>query len=148
MIEARHLSKRYGETLAVNDLSFTVAPGQVTGFLGPNGSGKSTTMRMLVGLNAPSAGEITVDGRSYRKLRFPSHEVGALLDANAAHPGRRARNHLLWLADPNAIPRRRVDDVLAIVGLTDVAHRRVGDSRSRNSPSVSSESWRSRGSDA
>lgn len=126
MIEALGLSKRYGRTLAVDDLSFTVEPGQVTGFLGPNGSGKSTTMRMIVGLDAPSDGTVTVRGRDYGKLRFPLHEVGALLDANAAHPGRTARNHLRWLADANAIPRRRVDDVLEAVGLTNVAHRRVG----------------------
>lgn len=126
MIETVGLSKRYGRTLAVDDLSFTVEPGQVTGFLGPNGSGKSTTMRMIVGLDAPSAGTVTVGGRSYGTLRFPLHEVGALLDANAAHPGRTARNHLRWLADANAIPRRRVEEVLGAVGLTEVAHRRVG----------------------
>lgn len=126
MIEARHLSKRYGSIRAVDDLSFTVAGGQVTGFLGPNGSGKSTTMRMIVGLDAPSAGQVTVGGRSYRQLRFPLHEVGALLDANAVHPGRIARNHLVWLADSNGIPRRRVDEVLATVGLTEVARRRAG----------------------
>lgn len=126
MIEALGLSKRYGRTLAVDDLGFTVEPGQVTSFLGPNGSGKSTTMRMIVGLDAPSDGTVTVGGRDYGKLRFPLHEVGALLDANAAHPGRTARNHLRWLADANAIPRRRVDDVIEAVGLTDVAHRCVG----------------------
>ena len=126
MIEAAHLSKRYGDTLAVDDLSFTVAAGQVTGFLGPNGSGKSTTMRMIVGLDAPTAGEVTVDGRRYGELRFPLHEVGALLDAGAIHPGRSARNHLVWLADSNGISRSRVDVVLAMVGLTEVAHRRMG----------------------
>ncbi|MEY9964152.1 ABC-2 type transport system ATP-binding protein [Streptacidiphilus sp. MAP12-16] len=126
MIEAQQLTKRYGTTLAVDDLSFTVAAGQVTGFLGPNGSGKSTTMRMIVGLDAPSAGRITVAGRSYSRLRFPLHEVGALLDANAVHPGRSARNHLVWLADSNGIARQRVDVVLAMVGLTEVAHRRAG----------------------
>ena len=126
MIEARNVSKRYAETLAVDDLSFTVAPGQVTGFLGPNGSGKSTTMRMIVGLDAPSSGWITIDGSSYRDLRFPLRSVGALLDANAVHPGRTARNHLSWLADSNAIPRSRIEDVLGKVGLTDVADRRVG----------------------
>ena len=126
MIEAQQLTKRYGTTLAVDDLTFTVAAGQVTGFLGPNGSGKSTTMRMIVGLDAPSAGRITVAGRGYGRLRFPLHEVGALLDAHAVHPGRSARNHLVWLADTNAIPRRRVDVVLAMVGLTEVAHRRAG----------------------
>jgi len=126
MIEAQHLSKRYGPTVAVDDLSFTVAAGQVTGFLGPNGSGKSTTMRMIVGLDAPSAGRITVAGRTYHELRFPLHEVGALLDATAVHPGRSARNHLVWLADSNAIARHRVNEVLDTVGLTDVAHRRAG----------------------
>jgi ABC-type multidrug transport system ATPase subunit len=102
-IDAQNLTKRYGETLAVDDLSFSVAAGQITGFLGPNGSGKSTTMRMIVGLDAPTGGHITVGGRRYRDLRFPLHEVGALLDATAILPGRRARNHLLWLADSNAI---------------------------------------------
>lgn len=126
MIEARSLSKRYGGTLAVDDLSFTIGAGRVTGFLGPNGSGKSTTMRMIVGLDAPTSGRVTVGGRRYGQLRFPLHEVGALLDANAAHPGRSARNHLVWLADANAIPRRRVDEVLGAVGLSEVAHRRVG----------------------
>jgi ABC-2 type transport system ATP-binding protein len=126
VIEVRHLSKRYGALLAVDDLSFGVAPGQVTGFLGPNGSGKSTTMRMIVGLDAPSSGQALVGGRRYRDLRFPLHEVGALLDADAVHPGRSARNHLLWLADSNSISHRRVDVVLAQVGLSDVAHRRAG----------------------
>ena len=127
MIEARNVSKRYARTLAVDDLSFTVAGGQVTGFLGPNGSGKSTTMRLIVGLDAPSSGRITIDGHPYRELRFPLRSVGALLDANAVHPGRTARNHLTWLADSNAIPRTRVDDVLGKVGLGEVAERRVGD---------------------
>ena len=126
MIEARRLTKCYGTTLAVDDLTFTVAAGQVTGFLGPNGSGKSTTMRMIVGLDAPTAGRITVAGRGYGKLRSPLHEVGALLDAHAVHPGRSARNHLVRLADTNAIPRQRVDVVLAMVGPTEVAHRRAG----------------------
>jgi len=126
VIEATHVSKRYGETLAVADLSFTFAAGQVTGFLGPNGSGKSTTMRMIVGLDAPTGGHVTVGGRRYADLRFPLHEVGALLDAGAIHPGRSARNHLTWIADSNAIPRRRADEVLAMVGLTDVARRRMG----------------------
>jgi ABC-2 type transport system ATP-binding protein len=126
VIEAQHLSKRYGNMTAVNDLSFTVAPGQVTGFLGPNGSGKSTTMRMIVGLDQPSSGQVTVAGHPYGQLRFPLHQLGALLDADAIHPGRTARNHLLWLADSNAIPRRRVDQVLDRVGLASVARRRVG----------------------
>lgn len=119
MIEAEQLTMLYGATLAVDDLTLTVAAGQVTGFLGPNGSGKSTAMRMIVGLDAPSSGRITVAGRGYGKLRFPLHEVGALLDAHTVHPGRSARNHLVWLADTNAIPRRRVrrriDVVLAAV---------------------------------
>ena len=127
VIEVRNLTKRYGPILAVDDLSFTVAAGQVTGFLGPNGSGKSTTMRMIVGLDAPTAGQVTVDGRSYGQLRFPLREVGALLDAGAVHPGRTARNHLIWLADSNEIPRARVDDVLAIVGLAGAARRRAGE---------------------
>jgi len=127
VIEVRNLSKRYGEILAVDDLSFSVEVGQVTGFLGPNGSGKSTTMRMIVGLDAPTSGQVSVGGRRYGSLRFPLHEVGALLDANAAHPGRSARNHLNWLADSNGIPRRRVDEVLSVVGLTGAAHRRAGE---------------------
>jgi ABC-2 type transport system ATP-binding protein len=127
LIEARNLSKRYGRTLAVDDLSFSVEAGQVTGFLGPNGSGKSTTMRMIVALDVPTSGAVTVGGRAYGSLRFPLHEVGALLDANATHPGRRARNHLNWLADSNKIPRSRVEEVLGIVGLTEVAHRRAGE---------------------
>jgi ABC-2 type transport system ATP-binding protein len=111
MIEVQNLTKRYGKNLAVDDLSFSVEAGQVTGFLGPNGSGKSTTMCMIMGLDAPSSGAVTVGGRAYGSLRFPLHEVGALLDANAAHPGRRARSHLNWLADSNKIPRSRVDEV-------------------------------------
>ena len=127
MIRAENLTKHYGATQAVDDLSFTVEAGQVTGFLGPNGSGKSTTMRMIVGLDGPTSGTVTVGGRGYGSLRFPLHEVGALLDASAAHPGRRARNHLNWLADSNKIPRSRVDEVLGIVGLTEAAHRRAGE---------------------
>jgi ABC-2 type transport system ATP-binding protein len=127
VIELRHLTKRYGPILAVDDLSFTVAAGQVTGFLGPNGSGKSTTMRMIVGLDAPTSGQVTVAGRSYGELRFPLREVGALLDASAVHPGRTARDHLAWLAASNEISRGRVDEVLGIVGLTDAAHRRAGE---------------------
>ena len=127
MIEARNLSKRFGKTQAVDNLSFSVLAGQVTGFLGPNGSGKSTTMRMIMALDAPSAGTVTVDGHDYRTLRFPLREVGALLDATAAHPGRKTRDHLNWLAYSNKIPRRRVDEVLGIVGLSDAAHRRAGE---------------------
>ncbi len=126
MIEVRGLTKRYGRTVAVDDLSFTVAAGQTTGFLGPNGSGKSTTMRLILGLDAPTSGSVRIGGRGFRSLRFPLHEVGALLDAHAVHPGRTARNHLCWLADANAIPRARVEHVLAAVGLADVAGRRVG----------------------
>jgi ABC-2 type transport system ATP-binding protein len=125
MIEANGLVKRYGATTAVNDLSFSIRPGLVTGFLGPNGAGKTTTMRMILGLDAPTQGSVTVDGRSYRDLPAPMREVGALLDAKALHGGRRAFDHLLCLAQSNGIPRRRVDEVLAIVGLEDVARRRV-----------------------
>ena len=126
MIEARGLSKRYGTMLAVDGLSFEVSPGRVTGFLGPNGAGKSTTMRLILGLDAPTAGGVTVNGRAYAQHRFPAHEVGALLDAMALHPGRRAVDHLSSLAQSNGIPRRRVDEVLNQVGLADVAGRRVG----------------------
>ena len=117
MIEARGLVKRYGSTTAVDDLSFTIRPGLVTGFLGPNGAGKTTTMRMILGLDAPTQGSVTVDGRSYRDLPAPMREVGALLDAKALHGGRRARDHLLCLARSNGIGRSRVDEVLRIVGL-------------------------------
>ncbi len=126
MIVTRHLTKRYGKTLAVDGLSFTVAPGLVTGFLGPNGSGKSTTMRMILGLDVPDAGSSTVHGVPYRQLRWPLREVGALLDAKAFHPGRSARNHLRCLATTNDIPAARVDEVLDLVGLTAVADRRAG----------------------
>ena len=126
MIEITNVTKRYGSTVAVDQLSFEVRPGEVTGFLGPNGAGKSTTMRMMVGLDAPTAGKVTVDGQRYRDLRFPLRHVGALLEAKAIHPGRSARDHLRWLADANAIDRRRVDEVLGLVGLTDVADRRSG----------------------
>src|SRR3954469_15029665 len=120
------LTKRFGRTEAVHDLSFEVRPGQVTGFLGPNGAGKSTTMRMMVGLDRPTAGQVIIEGDRYRDLRFPPRHVGALLEAKAIHPGRSARNHLRWLADSNGIDRRRVDHVLELVGLADVAHRRSG----------------------
>ena len=125
-IEAQGLTKRYGRTLAVDDLSFRVEPGRVTGFVGPNGAGKSTTMRLLLGLDAPDAGEALVGGRRYRDLRAPLCEVGALLDAGATHPGRRARSHLLWLARSNRLPKRRVDEVLDLVGLRGAARRRAG----------------------
>jgi len=126
VIEAVGLSKRYGSTLAVDDLSFTVPPGQVTGFLGPNGSGKSTTMRMILGLDTPTSGTVRVNGRSYRDYRRPLYEVGALLDATAFHGGRSAYHHLLALALSNGIGRSRVTEVLEIVGLATVAHKRVG----------------------
>jgi ABC-2 type transport system ATP-binding protein len=126
MIEASHLTKRYGKTVAVNEVSFTVKPGQVTGFLGPNGAGKSTTMRMVLGLDAPTSGEVRVDGRPYNQLTDPLRSVGALLDAKAIVGGRSAANHLTWLADSNGIARRRVSEVLDIVGLSDVAGKRVG----------------------
>ena len=124
MIEARGLTKRYGSTLAVNDLGFTVHPGVVTGFLGPNGAGKTTTMRMILGLDSPSAGTVTTNGHPYAQLASPMREVGALLEARAVHGGRSARNHLRCLAQTNDIPERRVDEVLGLVGLADVAGKR------------------------
>jgi ABC-2 type transport system ATP-binding protein len=126
MIEARNLSKRYGSTVAVNDLSFTVKPGIVTGFLGPNGSGKSTTMRMIIGLDHPNGGSASINGKPYASLKWPLREVGALLEAKALHPGRTARNHLRALAASNRIPRSRVDEVLELVGLAGVASKRAG----------------------
>jgi ABC-2 type transport system ATP-binding protein len=125
MIEARGLAKRYGSTAAVNDLSFTIRPGLVTGFLGPNGAGKTTTMRLILGLDHPSTGTVTVNGRPYAQLPDPMREVGALLDAGAVQGGRTARNHLLGLAQTNGIGQRRVDEVLGLVGLTDVAGKRT-----------------------
>jgi ABC-2 type transport system ATP-binding protein len=126
MIEVDGLTKRYEETTAVDGLSFEVKPGRVTGFLGPNGAGKSTTMRLILGLDAPTKGRATVNGTPFGGHHFPAHEVGALLDALALHPGRSARAHLWSLAQSNRIPRSRVDEVLDLVGLTDVARRRVG----------------------
>ena len=126
MIELSGVTKRYGDTIAVDHLSFEVRSGEVTGFLGPNGAGKSTTMRMIVGLDTPTAGTVAIDGRQYRDLRFPLRHVGALLEARAAHPARTARDHLRWLADSNAIGRARVQEVLDIVGLSDAADRRIG----------------------
>src|SRR5579864_3707607 len=120
MIATHGLTKRYGKTLAVDDLTFTVPAGVVTGFLGPNGSGKSTTMRMIMGLDLPDAGTATVNGSPYAALRWPLREVGSLLDAKAFHPGRTARNHLRCLARTNDIPAARVDAVLDVVGLTAV----------------------------
>ncbi|MCZ2857638.1 ABC transporter ATP-binding protein [Blastococcus sp. VKM Ac-2987] len=126
MIEAQELTKKYGDRTAVDAVSFTVHPGRVTGFLGPNGAGKSTTMRMLLGLDRPTAGSITVRGRSYADFPAPLRQVGALLEARALHPGRSARDHLRWMAASNGLPVRRVDEVLDVVGLTDVAGQRVG----------------------
>ena len=126
MIEAFGLTKRYGATLAVCDLSFTVPPGQVTGFLGPNGSGKSTTMRMILGLDAPDAGGASVNGRPYTAYRRPLLQAGALLDAQAMHPGRSARDHLSALAVSNGIARGRVGEVLGLVGLESAARKRAG----------------------
>src|SRR5580700_2075999 len=126
MIEVRELTKRYGSTLAVDNLSFDVRPGQVTGFLGANGSGKSTTMRLIMGLDIPNAGSATINGRRFGGLPWPLHEVGALLEAKAIHPGRSAFNHLWALAQTNRIGRRRVHEVLELVGLSDVAKRRAG----------------------
>ncbi|MFE4329562.1 ABC transporter ATP-binding protein [Streptomyces sp. NPDC056831] len=125
-IQVRGLRKHFGQTVAVDDLSFTVHPGQVTGFVGPNGAGKSTTMRMLLGLDAPDAGSALIGGRPYASLRRPLTEVGALLDAAAVHPSRRGRDHLLWLAHTHGLPGRRVDQVLEQVGLATAARRRAG----------------------
>lgn len=126
MIISEHLTKRYGEKNAVKDLSFTVRPGVVTGFLGPNGAGKSTTMRMLVGLDSPTSGSITVAGKQYRDLKDPLRHVGVMLDARAVHPGRSAYHHLLALAQSNSIPQVRVHQVLDMVGLGSVSRRRAG----------------------
>jgi ABC-2 type transport system ATP-binding protein len=126
VIEVRSVTKRFNDTVAVDDLSFVVTPGQVTGFLGPNGSGKSTTMRIIMGLDAPDAGSATVNGRRYADLPLPLREVGALLEARAIHPGRSAFNHLWFLARSNDIPQRRVREVLEMVGLEKVAGKRAG----------------------
>jgi ABC-2 type transport system ATP-binding protein len=126
MIETRGLTKRYGRTLAVDDLSFTIHPGRVTGFLGPNGAGKSTTMRMILGLDRPTSGQALINGKAYRELDYPLRTVGALLDAKWVHPNRSARAHLRWLARSNRLPSGRVDEVLDQVGLTAVADRRAG----------------------
>ena len=126
MIEVHGLSKRYGATVAVDRLSFDVRPGVVTGFLGPNGSGKSTTMRLILGLDRPDAGQARIGGRRYRELRWPLREVGALLEARAFHPGRSARAHLRALAASNGIPPSRVEEVLGFVGLADAGARRAG----------------------
>jgi ABC-2 type transport system ATP-binding protein len=126
MIEVQGLTKRYGDREAVSNLSFTVPRGRVTGFVGPNGAGKSTTMRMILGLAAPDGGEALVDGHPYGELHTPLRQVGALLEATALHPGRRASDHLLWLAESNDLPRSRVGEVLDLTGLTEVAGRRAG----------------------
>ena len=126
MIEAQGLTKRYGGKTAVDDLSFVVRPGVVTGFLGPNGAGKSTTMRLLLGLDRPNSGGSLIDGKSYHDLAAPLREVGALLEARAVHTGRSARNHLLAMAATNGIPKARVDEMLGLVGLDDVAGKRAG----------------------
>jgi ABC-2 type transport system ATP-binding protein len=127
MIEARSLTKKFGKTVAVDDISFSIGPGKVTGFLGPNGAGKTTTMRMILGLDNPSSGTVTVNGRSYEDLPAPMHEAGALLDARAIQGGRSAYRHLQWLAKAGGIPKTRVDQVLDLVGLQDAARKRVGD---------------------
>ena len=126
MIEAQGLTKRYGATTAVDDVTFTVRPGIVTGFLGPNGAGKSTTMRLILGLDRPTSGSVLVNGKQFRSSAAPLHEIGALLEAKAVHTSRSAYNHLRVLAATHGIPRRRVDDVLELVGLTHVSRKRVG----------------------
>ena len=126
MIEVRALTKRFGTKVAVDDLSFQVAPGRVTGFLGPNGAGKSTTMRLILGLDRADGGTATIDGQAYRDLPDPLRTVGALLEARSVHTGRSARNHLLFLAQTQGLPARRVDEMLEMVGLTDVASKRAG----------------------
>ena len=126
MIEARELTKRYGDTTAVHSLSFTIAPGTVTGFLGPNGAGKSTTMRMIMGLDRPTSGTVTVNGKPYRQHRAPLREVGGLLEASAVHPGRSARSHLRTMAATHNIKASRVSEVIEMTGLAGVATKRVG----------------------
>lgn len=126
MIEVEGLTKQYGSVRAVDDLTFQVKPGVVTGFLGPNGAGKSTTMRMILGLDKPTAGTARINGQHYSELKYPLREVGALLDAKAVHPNRSARNHLKWMAHSNGIPTRRVDEVLELVGLSHVANKKAG----------------------
>ncbi|QFQ95113.1 ATP-binding cassette domain-containing protein [Streptomyces phaeolivaceus] len=126
MIEARELTKRYGDKTVVDHLSFTVKAGEVTGFLGPNGAGKSTTMRMIIGLDSPTGGAVTVNGRNYARHSAPLHEIGSLLEAKSVHPGRTAFNHLMALAHTHGIGRGRVDEVIELAGLTSVAGKRVG----------------------
>ena len=126
MIQTKHLTKRYGATIVVDDLSLDVRPGIVTGFLGPNGAGKSTTMRMILGLEDPTSGTATIDGQPYRSIATPLRTVGAMLDASWVNPKRSGRDHLRWLAASNGIARPRVDEVLDSVGLTDAAGKAVG----------------------
>src|SRR6201991_445074 len=126
MIELDHVTKVYGDKRAVDDVSFVVRPGVVTGFLGPHGAGKSTTMRMIVGLDAPTQGAVRVNGRVYRSFTAPLHEVGALLEARAIHTGRSAFHHLLAMAQTHGIPRSRVDEVIDLVGISTVARKRAG----------------------
>ncbi|MEU4652134.1 ABC transporter ATP-binding protein [Nocardia fluminea] len=126
MIELKGLTKQFGQTVAVQDLTFTVRPGLVTGFLGPNGAGKSTTMRMILGLDKPTAGSALIDGKQYQQLERPLTQVGALLDAKWVHPNRSARAHLEWLAASNDIPKSRVEEVLRLVGLSEVANKNAG----------------------
>src|ERR1700745_1043683 len=126
MIEAHELTKRYGDTIAVHSLSLTSAPGTVTGFLGPNGAGKSTTMRMIMGLDRPTSGTVTVNGRPHAQHTAPLHEIGALLEAKAVHPGRSAYHHLRALAASNGIGTKRVLEVIDLVGLREVARKRAG----------------------
>ena len=126
MIEIRGLTKRYGDKVAVDSLDFTVKPGVVTGFLGPNGAGKSTTMRMITGLDSPTQGSATVNGKKYQSLPAPAQEIGSLLEAKWVHPNRTARTHLKWLAQARGISNKRVDEVLELVGLTDVASKKAG----------------------
>src|SRR5450432_3927404 len=124
LIEARELTKRFGDKVAVDHLTFTVEPGRVTGFLGPNGAGKSTTMRLILGLDRPASGTALIDGKPYRELHDPLRTVGALLEAKSVHPGRSARNHLLFLAQTQGVPASRADEVLDLVGLREVANKR------------------------
>src|SRR6202171_1873168 len=126
MIQAERLTKDYGEKRAVDGISFSVRPGIVTGFLGPNGAGKSTTMRLILGLDAPTSGDVRVNGKHYRDHAAPLHEVGALLEARSVHTGRSAYNHLLALAQTHGISRRRVDELISLVGLDEVARQRAG----------------------
>jgi ABC-2 type transport system ATP-binding protein len=126
MIELHGVTKRYGSTTAVEDLSFTVQPSHITGFLGPNGAGKTTTMRLILGLDRPTAGAVTVNGQPYREKRAPMQEVGALIDPSAVHGGRSAYHHLLWQAQAGGLPRQRVDEVLDMAGLSAVAGKKVG----------------------